>query len=147
MNVTETHIHARGDPLPGPGGAAPSPCQQEPRPTEELHLVGDAVDVDERPERAAHGHTAVEEHGLAIVDAVEDTAVAVRPIGQHSVAQRQVLGQRLGPVAGPRDQVGTGVLGDVLGAHERWVVRREAEAQRPAPARAHGHQAQAHLLV
>lgn len=117
------------------------------RPTEELHLIGDAIDVDERPERAAHGHAAVEEHGLAVVDAVEHAAVAVRPVGQHGVAQRQVLGQRLGPVARPRDKVGTGVLGDVLGAHERRVVRREAEAERAAPARAHGHQAQPHLLV
>ena len=89
----------------------------------------------------------MEEHGLAVVDAVEDAAVAVRPVGQHRVAQRQVLWQRLGPVARPRDQVGTGVLGDVLGTHERRVVCREAKAQRPAPARAHGHQAQPHLLV
>ena len=129
------------------------PCAQRttawpgPRPTEELHFIRDAVDVDERPQRAAHGHAAVEEHGLAVVDAVEHAAVAVRPVGQHSVAQRQVLGQRLGPVARPRDQVGAGVLGDVLGAHEGRVVCREAEAQCAAPARAHRHQPQPHLLV
>lgn len=127
-------------------GAAPFPAQG-PRPTKELHLVGDAVDVDERPERATHGHAAVEEHRLAIVDAVKDAAVAVRPVGQHGVTQGQVLGQRLGPVAGPRDKVGAGVLRDVLGAHERWVVHGEAEAQRATPTRAHGHQAQPHLFV
>jgi hypothetical protein len=117
------------------------------RPTQKLYFVRDAIDVDECPEWAAHSHAAVEQHWLTIVDTVEDATVAIGPVGQHCVPQRQVLGQRLGPVTRPRNQVGAGVLGDILCAHERRVVRSEAEAQSTAPAGTHGHQAQPHLLV
>lgn len=117
------------------------------RPTQQLHLVGDAVDVDKCPEWASHGHTTVEQHRLTIVDAVEDAAMAIGPVCQHRVPKCQVLRQRLGPVSRPCDQIRAGVFGDVLRAHERRVVRSEAEAQGTAPARTHGHQAEPYLLI
>lgn len=87
----------------------------------------------------------MEEDGLAVVDAVENPAVAVGPEGQHVVLQRQPLGQRLGPVARPRHQVRAGILGDVGGDQFARVQAGEAESEGSAPAAVHAGQAEAHL--
>lgn len=115
--------------------------------TEEGHLLRDAVDVDDGPERGAHVQATVEEHWVALVDAVEDPAVPVGPECQHVVPECQPLGQCLGPVAGPRHQVRAGVLGDVGGGQLAGVQAGEAEAERATPAAVHARQTQAYLLV
>lgn len=97
-------------------------------PTEQRDLLGDSVDVDDGPQRAADAEAAVEEDGLALVDAVEDPPVAVGPEGQHVVSQGEPLGQGLGPVAGPGHQIRAGVLGDVRGRQFAGVQAGEAEA-------------------
>lgn len=96
--------------------------------TEQRHLLGDSIDVDDGPQRAADAEATVEEDGLSFVDAVENSPVAVGPEGQHVVFQGEPLGQRLGPVAGPRHQIRAGILGDVCGDQFAGVQAGEAEA-------------------
>lgn len=53
--------------------------------TEQRDLLGDSIDVDDGPQRAADAEPTVEEDGLSLVDAVENSPVAVGPEGQHVV--------------------------------------------------------------
>lgn len=96
--------------------------------TEQRDLLGDSVDVDDGPQRAADAESTVEEDGFPFVDAVENSPVAVGPEGQHVVFHGEPLGQGLGPVAGPRHQIRAGVLGDVRGHQFTGVQAGEAEA-------------------
>lgn len=96
--------------------------------TEQRDLLGDSVDVDDGPQRAADAESTVEKDGLSFVDAVENSPVAVGPEGQHVVFQGESLGQGLGPVAGPCHQIRAGVLGDVCGHQFAGVQAGEAEA-------------------
>lgn len=96
--------------------------------TEQRDLLGDSIDVDDGPQGAADAEPTVEEDGLSFIDAVENSPVAVGPKGQHVVFQGQPLGQRLGPVAGPRHQIRAGILGDVCGGQLAGVQAGEAEA-------------------
>lgn len=87
----------------------------------------------------------MEEDGLSFVDAVENSPVAVGPEGQHVVFQGEPLGQRLGPVAGPRHQIRAGVLGDVCGDQFAGVQAGEAEAESSTPTGVNTRQAKTYL--
>lgn len=114
-------------------------------PTEQRDLLRDAVDIYNGPERTADAEPAVEEDRLSIVDAVENSSMAVGPEGQHVVPQGHSLGQSFGPVAGPRHQVRAGVLGDVCRGQFAGVQTGETKAQCSTPAGVHAAQAKTHL--
>ena len=113
--------------------------------TEQRDLLGDAVDIYDGPEWTANAEAAVEEDGLSVIDAVENSSVAIGPECQHIVLQGQSLWQSFGPVAGPGHQVRASVLGDVGGDQFPGVQTGESEAQRSAPARVHTAQTKTHL--
>lgn len=96
--------------------------------TKQRDLLSDAVDIDDGPEWAADAEAAVEEDWLAIVDTVKDPPVAIGPERQHAVLQGESLGKGLGPVAGPRHQIWTSVLGDVRYNQVAGVQTGEAKS-------------------
>lgn len=51
--------------------------------TEQLDSSSQAVDIDERPEGFGGAHTAEEQHGIGVVNAVEDAALLVHPEGDE----------------------------------------------------------------
>lgn len=96
--------------------------------TKQRDLLSDAIDIYDGPEWTADAEPAVEEDGLSVVDAVENSPVAVGPERQHVVLQGQPLGQSFGPVAGPCHQVWASVLGDVCGEQFAGVQTGETKA-------------------
>lgn len=81
--------------------------------TEQSDLLSDAVDIYDGPQRTADAEPTVEEDWLSIIDAVENSPMAIGPERQHIVLQSQSLRQGFGPVARSCHQVWASVLGDV----------------------------------
>lgn len=81
--------------------------------TKQCDLLSDAVDIYDGPQWTADAESTVKEDGLAFVDAIENSSMAISPESQNVVLQGQSLGQSLGPVTGPSHQVWASILGDI----------------------------------
>lgn len=113
--------------------------------TEQCDFLSDAVDIYDGPERAADAETAVEEDGLSVVDAVENSSMAIGPEWQHIVLQGQSLGQGFGPVSRPCHQVWASILGDVGRIQFTGVQAGETKAESSTPSSVDTSQTKAHL--
>ena len=60
--------------------------------TKHCDLLSDAVDIYDGPEWTADAEPTVEEDWLSVIDAVENSSMAVGPEWQHVVLQGQPLG-------------------------------------------------------